>query len=503
MKLFAILLVFVLSFVLSFVPIVFAQDITMSAEHKEYYFLVGENVAFKIEVDNTYDAPISGTLVYQIEHSDEISGTQISNTNSDTFNLQTGISGIDVNLGVHTMPTSISVDLLFSYIEGTARIVDLEPISVHIVATAQEQQESEPITASSQDAQIPSQQQQSDQMSNAQDRLQNNQMDQDSSALREEIRQQVEQDVQSAQDLIDTATQSHEFERLNEELISEGYRQTSQSANPTSDESGTFEFEYINDQNQNASITGNIADSKITDIMSQTDQELDNALDALYKDPKFQEFADNLVSNGYAQTSAQIIKQDDGSFEAKLDYEDDAQTLAHIGADIVNGTVNNVSLDANFAQNYFDLIYILIAISILVALYIIYRRYKRKPITVQILQAQKKPTRNYTHESMTLLVDAENAFKTQQQKLAYSLLGRALRLGLGHNIGIDTETSNEDLLRLMKIARKPLDKLKDCLNVSNLVVFAKHDSNTDEFMKILEIARDMIKSHYGDSFDSR
>ncbi len=487
------------------VPAAFAQEVTLSAEYEEYYFLVGQNVFFRVEVDNTYGVPISGTLISNIDHNDPGAGIQVNNTNSDQFNLGAGISYIDVALGVHNMPTTLGVDLLFSYIRDGAKLVDLDPITVHIVATPQEQQESEPISASSQEANLLPQQPQQNPLNNAQDRLQNNQLAQDSTALQQDIREQIAQNNESVQNLLDAARTSPEFAELNEELESQGYRMSSQAAAPDGDSSGTFDFEYVDDENRRASISGQITDNEVAQIRSQTQQELDAALDALEQAPEFQELAEQLSEAGYAQTDATITKLDDGSFEAAVSFADMADTPAEITAAIRNGTVTDIEISTE--PEPYDYLPFIIAglLAAGIASAVIYRWYKKKAkaATEQLLPSQPVVMRDFVAEYNKLLEGAAKSFDAGMQKLGYSMVSQALRLGLAHDAGVDTETSNGDLRQLLKDAGRYSDDVGDCLDTSSLVVFAGRMHDREDFEGVLHTARRLLDSRYAAGSERR
>lgn len=484
-------------------PFALGQEITMSSEQGEYYFLVGQEVFFQIELDNTYGEPISGTLISNIEQVDPATGTNISRANNNQFTLSTGVSYVDVNLGVHNAPTSLTVDLLLSYIQDKAKLVDLDPIVVNIVQTPQEQQESEPIEATSQDADTQPQQNQQQpppqqQPGGTQDRLQNNQVAQDSTALREDIRSQIAQDAESMRDILEAARADPEFQRLNEELESQGYEMRTQFADPDGESDGTFDFEYANAQNERANISGSVENMQVTEISSQTQQEFDGALEALLQNPEFQELKEMLESDGYEQTNQNAAKLEDGTLEAMVNFEDEEGSPAQIRASIINGTATDVRL----VQDKDDPDYIVYGIvaaiaAAAVATYIVYHYRKKKPVLEIKTPAPKpKPARDYWRECQELLDKASDSFNAGMQKLGYGLVGQALRLGLAHAEGVDAQRSNTELLALLDESSSVYEDLADCLDTSALVVFAKRNADKDDFERILGSARRILEAHY-------
>jgi hypothetical protein len=70
-------------------------------------------------------------------------------------------------------------------------------------------------------------------------------------------------------------------------------------------------------------------------------------------------------------------------------------------------------------------------------------------------------------------------------KEAFALAGKSIRLFLRHEAGIKGEISNEELIRLMPNNNYPVDDIKECLKITELVEFANSKANDDDFRKII------------------
>ncbi|MFQ5476947.1 MAG: hypothetical protein ACE5DT_07960, partial [Nitrosopumilus sp.] len=83
---------FVVALLLGSLPLVFAEDLVMSVDQTEYYFLVGENAVIPLEIENNYGHQISGILQYIISQQIIQGNTQFSssNTQSSTFTIDEG-----------------------------------------------------------------------------------------------------------------------------------------------------------------------------------------------------------------------------------------------------------------------------------------------------------------------------------------------------------------------------------------------------------------------------
>ena len=70
-------------------------------------------------------------------------------------------------------------------------------------------------------------------------------------------------------------------------------------------------------------------------------------------------------------------------------------------------------------------------------------------------------------------------------KEAFGTAGKSIRLFLRHDAGIKGETTSEELIRLIQNNNYPIDNIKECLKIAELVEFANSKATDDDFKKIV------------------
>src|SRR5438093_629809 len=72
-----------------------------------------------------------------------------------------------------------------------------------------------------------------------------------------------------------------------------------------------------------------------------------------------------------------------------------------------------------------------------------------------------------------------------QYKEAFGTAGKSIRLFLSHNSGIKREITSEELIRLIQKNNYPIDDIRECLKIADLVEFAKLNASEYDFKKII------------------
>ncbi|RMF07256.1 hypothetical protein D6764_00180, partial [Candidatus Woesearchaeota archaeon] len=295
-------LFFSLLLLLTYLAAASSGTITLSFNSSDYYFPVGQEAVVVLNSNNTYGMPVSGMLSYTVNQEFHQGGFSYvsSNTRSATMNIPQDSSEIPLSFGSSDSPAELKVKFDFSYNdEEGAKVVDLPEITIHFIQTNQnqqnqnqqpqsrnqqqsQQQQSQQVKAESKPAsqtqggqrQNPAQSAQSmlqqmfnqafqnqpamqpSQQNSMSSRLQNNQLNQDSSALK----RQMEQELRKRQEMIDNfarqVAQNRDFASEHQNLLRQGYNLTDGSFNPSSNNTGSFELSYQNENGQTAKITG-------------------------------------------------------------------------------------------------------------------------------------------------------------------------------------------------------------------------------------------------------
>ena len=516
------MIVFLMAMLL-FVPIhiVFAEDLTMYVDQIEYYFMIGEDAIIPLEIENNSGQNINGILQYTITQQIQQANMQISNTNTQTssFTVNDGNQTVSLDFGSSDLPSTLIANLNFSYNNadtGQETSVFLGPINIHFVTDESQknntqnrmESSSQQSSSSSSQSQNNQQQQQSlqqrlDDMLNQsipqpqdpQQRLQNNQVPQDSSALKQEIQEQIQAENKLQQEFEKHVISNEEFQQMHQQLIEEGYEITQGSLNPVSNSTGDFEVNYENEQGEWAKIQGNIEEGTLVDIQKQTQEERDNLLSVLRGDSTFQEYEEQLTREGFLEQDLEFVYEKDEETSISITYQDQDIRNATINATFVDEKLIEISLDKPRNDSLWWT-YILAISSIVIIAYLLNKKFRTKkqiPEKPEIKEKTKPKTFDHVLESQNLIKDAKENFEAKRYKSAYGKVSQAIRLFLSYELNLNQEITNENLLSHLKDTKYPVGKIEDCFRISSLVEFAKSPPDKEEFNKIISLTEDLIQ----------
>jgi HEPN domain-containing protein len=500
------------------IPFSLAKDISMSVNQSNYYFLVGEDAIIPLEIENTYGKQINGLLSYTMTQ--EINQGSFhyssSNTQSKSFSVEEGKSAVSLNFGTSDMPLTLKVDLSFSYTEKEQRMVNLGDILIHFVSdNAQKQNKLDKIQSSSKKYAQPAAQQQSLQQSFMQQmqeeidkmfgqqpinqqkpeqRLQNNQMAQDSSALKQQMQKQLQQQKQMKEEFQRQLAKNNNFQQAHQQLVNQGYNLNNAVFNPSSNNTGSFELTYQKKNGETASLKGEMQNGKMAKLEKFTAEDRKEILEKLQQNTKFKQFAQKLEKQGFKQTNTNF-KQLENKTLVSLDYRNNKNQTATIKAEFTNGDITKVELEEkNKTNNHNYLWFAIIIVLLSVAAYFIYKGYLKKPVTEEykVKAIEEKPF-DYVAEARKMLKQSELLFKRKKYKDAYAKAGQALRLFLSYENGLKKELTNKEIIEHLKNKNKDYKKIKECFDLCSLVEFAKYQANKKDFEKIIKRVKDIIE----------
>ncbi|RMF54435.1 hypothetical protein D6745_05255 [Candidatus Woesearchaeota archaeon] len=499
-------------------PSVLAKDITLSLDQKEYYFLTGENAIIKLNADNTYKETINGMLSYTITQSINQGNFQYSSssTKSTTLSIEKGETEIPLSFGTSDTPLTLDVSLTFSYTKDEAREVNLDGIKIHFVSDeSQKKNEQNKVSSSSQKAsQTPQsnpfaqQEQRMQQMMNqvfgsqqpkqqqpAEQRLQNNQLSQDSSALKQQMQQQLEEQQRMKEQFQKEIAKNEEFQKQHQELLDKGYNLTGASINPSSNNSGSFEMNYKNQKGETASLKGEMQNGVMKSFQKDTPEARSQMLEQLQKNKQFQQYQKQLEQQGFSQKNAEF-EYGSNTTTVKMNYVNKNNETAFIKAEIGNNTVEKVELvneNEKKGKNYWRLLIIIIMVALLG--YFLYKKLAKKPKPEEDDTVEKEQEKEFDHtaESLKMLEEAKKLFEKKQYKDAYGRAAQALRLYLSYENGLKKELTNDDMISYLKKHNKSYKDVKECFDLCSLVEFAKYQANKKDFDMIIRHAEMIIR----------
>src|SRR5437867_461624 len=531
MKIVALLLIIFMGFFQA----VYAQDILLSTNQTEYYFKTGENAIIPIEINNTYRKQISGTLEYAITQLINQGNIQLSNYNTEKKSLSVNEENtkVSLDLGKSDTPSNFTVNINFNYNENGDRIVSLGPIIIHFVSDESQknthqqnkmQSSSQPNTQSNQQDLFSQQQQQMEQLKNEllgnqqdlfsqqqqqmeqlqnnvlgnqqnlsqnkQQQLQNNQMTQDSNALKQQLEKQVQNQEQIKKEFEQKLFSNNDFLNRHKELLKNRYNMSRSNLNAISNVTGSFDIKYNSTNGKWATLQGNMKNGTITEITEQSQAEQEKLLQKLKQNILYRQFHSKLLTEGFSQND---ITFDANGNETNiiLKYEDQKHANAKIIANFVNDEIKQVTLEDRNSNplNLMLLIIIVVTIVSAISIYFVIKKFINKERFTIIDSSSIPNLKSFDHvtESKKLIDEAIKYHDKGRYKEAFGTAGKSIRLFLSHDSGIKREITSEELIQLIQKNNYPVDDIRECLKITDLVEFAKLKASEYDFKKIISL----------------
>jgi len=548
MKTLAILAILLLAF-LGIFHLVYAQDVYLSTNQTQYYFKTGENAIVPIQINNTYGKPISGSLQYKITQQINQGNAQLSNTNSEekSLSIDNKNSKVSLNLGKSDSPSDYSVNINYNYNVNGDRIVTLGPISVHFVSNGSNKNvhENAKMQSSSQpnnqpqtgpqdlfsqqqqqmqhqlnemlgnDQDLFSQQQQQmqqqlnemlgnpqNQSQNRQQQLQNNQLSQDSNALKHQLEKQVQKQEQVKNEFKRKLFSNNDFLNEHKKLLQNGYKIGNSDLNPVTNDTGSFNIKYNNTNGKWATLQGNMKNGTLTQINQQTQTQQDKLLEQLKQNTQYQQFNSKLLQEGFSPNNTTFVPKTNQT-DIILNYANDKNENASILAEFLNDSLKQVSLKVgNSSQFYLIPLLVLVAIILsAVSIYLVIKKiYNKNKSLVDSSLTSKPKSSDYIIGSKKLMDEAVQHYDKGQYKEAFEIARKSLRFFLNGDADIKKEITNQELLQLIQNNIKyPLDDIRDCFKITDLVQFAKSEPTESDFKKIISLLEKLVNKGNNES----
>ncbi|MGA9910453.1 MAG: hypothetical protein WBP84_09625, partial [Nitrososphaeraceae archaeon] len=228
----------------------------------------------------------------------------------------------------------------------------------------------------------------------------------------------------------------------------------------------------------------------MTNINEQSQDKQEKLLEKLKQNKSYQQFNSKLLTEGFSQN--------DIAFEANgnvtnviLKYEDQKQANATITANFVNDEIRQVTLEDRNSNPLNLMLLIIISVTVVSALciYFAIKKFKNKK-SFTIIDTQLNPKlKSFDHviESKKLIDESIQYHDKGHYKEAFGTAGKSIRLFLSHDAGIKREITSEELIRLIPKDNYPINDIRECLKVTDLVEFAKLKATDYDFKKIISL----------------
>ncbi|MFC1741960.1 hypothetical protein ACFL3V_05470 [Nanoarchaeota archaeon] len=337
------------------------------------------------------------------------------------------------------------------------------------------------------------QKQAQDQMQQKKDAVQNNQMDQDAGALKEEMQRQREEFQKMQQEFAKQMSENPEFAEQHEKMLREGYNVTNAEVDPETNDTGNFKVNYQRPNGEKAALAGSMQNGTMEEFQKQSAADERMMREQLANNPEFQKFSEELAREGFNETSLQM-NLDGNKTEVVMNYQNPDGREASITSDFVNQTIEKVELEKEEKKDYSRLSLLgVVLVLLFLAAYLLYRKYFVKPVDSQgNVVVPEKPV-NYRKESRKMIEKAKKLFDDKKEKDAYEMVGRAIRFFYTHKLGYKRELTNTctiDCLRRHKMDHK---SVQSCLGMCGMVEFARYKANRRDFNSIVKSAENIVK----------
>ncbi len=552
----------------AWLPAAHAENVTFSTAQSEYYFVPGERPAIPLDLRNDHGRAVAGLLSFTVSQ-DSGQGnvqTRTVNAGSQRFEVRAGNNTVMIDLGAVAPPARLEVDLSFSYNDGfDPWTVEIGPIVAHVVGDPSEaRNEPSPMSGQAQAGAGGQQQQgqpggqqqgqggqgqgqrqqpggqqqgqggqgqgqpggqqqgqggQGQQGQGGQppapdplDRLQNNQMAQDSAALRRQIQSQLQEEAASQNRFAETLSADPVFAEQHRRMLGDGYEVAGGSLDPLpgEEEGGAFEIQYQSPERGSASIRGEMEGGRVTEMDVRSEYEERRMLEALHADARFAEMSAELEAAGYTQSGSQF-SSDGSAAEAVLEYsapgaagegeggegEGAGAKQARVRAEF-NGThVTAVSLEYGEEDDAaFDparaILAAAVAGGIAAAAYMALRGQGAEPAAPPAVPPPGAGRRGDPGaEAGRLMGEARRLHAAGDEKGAFARAGRAVRVLVSARLGMDREVTNAEVAGALAARRAEAGAAsidgggaRACLGVASLVEFARMSPGGGDFERL-------------------
>ncbi|MCX6690912.1 MAG: hypothetical protein NTW33_02365, partial [Methanoregula sp.] len=466
MKSFAILILIVF-FCLSSVA---AAEVTLSTPQREYYILAGEEAVIPLTIESTYNHDVTGTLkqvMTPVNSGTTGPGSIGTSMQSRTFSAFTEKRTVPLPVGKSDTPADYLLTITFSYQEDGMRISTLGGIAVHFVASMEEavpanqktvagMDMADPAAGTSPAGSAPAEKQGATSPAAA---LQNNQMTQDTTALRNQMARENNQSANGENELLGYIVADPLVASRDRSLAGAGFTRGKTEVTPVSNRSGSFFLTYSSGTN-NAVIKGTIRETHVQFAEESAGVPVPLP-DALLKNTTYREYGSRVAEKGFIRNETRI-NVTPGRETVDLAYADPKNRILYIHAVILDGTVTMIEGDNPDDPLATAVPVIALAGILLISAgiwYLARHRPADHPASTDTVRAPEPP--KTPRETAWLLLDeAERDAARGIWPDAYRKTGRAIRIFLSHESGHGDELTSGELEARIGISAGSWEKIR-------------------------------------------
>jgi len=479
------------------IPAAGAAEVALSTPQSEYYVLTGEEAIIPLTLVSTYDHDITGTLSQVMIPGNSGGSSSAGKIQSRVFSAFTDSRTASLPVGRSETPADYRLVLTFSYPEDGGRISTLGEIRIHFVTDPDDKNPDENplISTDSANPQITptpvSVSQESPEKQTAESKLQNNQLSQDTTALKNQMMQESNQSEKSMSDILDYIMNDPLTTPLMQSLTGAGFTLEKTDISPVSDTSGTFLLTYSSGT-MKARIKGVVKETRVQ-FAEESSGDPIPLPDALLENTTFNEYGTRIADKQFLRKMSSINVTPDMT-AVDLVYSNPQNRILHVNAVIENRTVTRLETD-NPDDLFPQLVSALALICAIILSAGIWYLARHRPIeNVDLGNEPGVPgtIRDLRKSAEQLLNEAEEDARRGIYPEAYRKTGRALRIICSHESGTGHELTNQDVEQLLCSGSGNAKKMMGILDRCRAVGFAKGTPEPGEIREMIRYSRNLL-----------
>ena len=507
----------ILFFIVFFsIPVVSAAHVSLSTPQSEYYILTGEEAVIPLTIVSTYNHDVTGTLkqtMIPVNSGNAGSGSRGASIQTRAFSAFTETRTVSLSAGKSDAPADYLLTIAFSYDDDGGRTSTLGGIGVHFVTSREDTPANQEAlvstdmaitgtgTSSAGFASAGPAPTGNPQRENPGAALQNNQMPQDASALKNQLanesnQSENERSGDEENELLGYILADPLMASMNRSLTGAGFAPGKTDVIPVSNSSGSFVMTYSSGT-KNVGITGEVLGTHVLFAEESSDVPI-SLPEALLSNTTYQEYGTRIAEKGFVRTQTRINMTPDQE-TVDLTYSDSQHRILHVKAAIVNGTITSVEGDTPDDLPAYAISAIALICVLLISggiWYLARFRPRDLPLTSDRVP-EPEPIKNPRDIALHLLDEAELDASRGNYPESYRKTGRAIRIVLSHEISHGEELTSGELERLLGSYPGNTGKIRGLLDRCRTVGFAKGTPDPGEFQDMINFTRTLFHEGFG------
>jgi len=286
---------------------------------------------------------------------------------------------------------------------------------------------------------------------------------------------------------------NEDFQQMQKELEEQGYELQDKEINPESNGTGEFNYDYEKGD-ETAEISGRMEDGEMKELEKHTSEELKELQEKLEQNPEFRRMQEMLQEEGYQLREGNLSPIQNNLSKFNYQYSNSENRNANITGEIqVDGNITEIKIEREKKESdKLDPVWLPVLLVLLVILYFIVKKIRRKEPAPEPPK-EKKPV-DFRNLALRMINEAKGMYSRGEKREAYTKVSEAVRLYFRYALKQKEELTDYEVVQLLKKEKhKKLGTTRDCLNLCNLVKFAKYKPKDEDFNAIVKLAYNIVK----------